>query len=392
MGKYSKKELREIISELLAKGHEGDYWDYKSEWSSSNIDLLKDIICFANTTHSKDCFLIYGADDDGNPCSMHNRKKEKEIIDLIYSYKVRWADNNPPDVALETITLNDSLYDILIVYNTDRTPFYLREDYVQTKNNRSSEKSDESKGVDTEKKTKKLRKGVIYTRTNDCSTGFDRIASPDIVEKLWKKRFHLLIPIYDQFLEEMKCVENWHTNNGEIFYNIYRPEFTFQSVSEEEPTQIKDYYVKGFQDPKAFRNIFLCKYFGTILQKFVLVSVDGSRCFFPMLKTRSIPFSIDCYFYLLKSSEEMVVCHFLNSFLSDSHAKYQTLSKYVPCFVNKEECDNFEHWLQNKKKVFESECATIKKGKAIAYRKRFTDSDIAGIVIARMFDKYKLSI
>ena len=42
------------INELLSRGHEGGYWDYKSDYPDCSEDKLKDIICMANNLENRD--------------------------------------------------------------------------------------------------------------------------------------------------------------------------------------------------------------------------------------------------------------------------------------------------------------------------------------------------
>ena len=60
-----QSELENIIKELLSKGYEGGYWDYKEDYTSCKEDKLIDIICMANNIEGRDAYLIYGADDNG---------------------------------------------------------------------------------------------------------------------------------------------------------------------------------------------------------------------------------------------------------------------------------------------------------------------------------------
>jgi predicted HTH transcriptional regulator len=73
------KIYNEIIK-LINKKAEGDYWDYKQEWHSDNERLLLDILCFANTVHKKDCYLIIGVADNGDIIGLNknspNRKNQ----------------------------------------------------------------------------------------------------------------------------------------------------------------------------------------------------------------------------------------------------------------------------------------------------------------------------
>lgn len=60
-----QSELENIIKELLSKGYEGGYWDYKEDYTLCKEDKLIDIICMANNIEGRDAYLIYGADDNG---------------------------------------------------------------------------------------------------------------------------------------------------------------------------------------------------------------------------------------------------------------------------------------------------------------------------------------
>lgn len=60
------EDLKEIIKELLDKGYEGTYWDYKEDYTDCKEDKLIDIICMANNIEGHDAYLIYGVDDNGN--------------------------------------------------------------------------------------------------------------------------------------------------------------------------------------------------------------------------------------------------------------------------------------------------------------------------------------
>jgi len=53
------------IKNLLMGEYEGDYWDFKQKWHKHNERLLHDIICFVNTGHDRDCYIIIGISDTG---------------------------------------------------------------------------------------------------------------------------------------------------------------------------------------------------------------------------------------------------------------------------------------------------------------------------------------
>ncbi|MRB55765.1 ATP-binding protein, partial [Bacillus thuringiensis] len=54
------------IKNLILSKSEGEFWDFKQEWHRDNERLLHDILCFANTVHEKDCYIIIGVSDNGD--------------------------------------------------------------------------------------------------------------------------------------------------------------------------------------------------------------------------------------------------------------------------------------------------------------------------------------
>lgn len=121
--RYSRLPLRELIAYFLLQGKEGEFWDFKQEWHANMEDLLKDIICFANTSHDENCYIVFGIADDLSVTGMAGtRRKQADILDAISG--LVFAGDNLPSVSVESIEYNGCLLDVLIVYNTDRTPLF----------------------------------------------------------------------------------------------------------------------------------------------------------------------------------------------------------------------------------------------------------------------------
>ena len=51
-----KVKLEEEIKELLLRGHEGGYWDYKSDYADCPEDKLMDYICMANNLEGREAY------------------------------------------------------------------------------------------------------------------------------------------------------------------------------------------------------------------------------------------------------------------------------------------------------------------------------------------------
>ena len=79
----SNQVLFGIVKDLLTKGYEGGYWDYKSDYPATNEDKLHDIICMANNLENRDAYLIYGVNDDGSVCGIEHSNKRYTTADLI---------------------------------------------------------------------------------------------------------------------------------------------------------------------------------------------------------------------------------------------------------------------------------------------------------------------
>ena len=139
-------DIEARIKNLIDSKSEGDYWDFKQEWHNENERLLHDIICFANTIHSNDCYLIIGVSDTGKivGVSENNRMKQADILDLLSN--TVFAGDNTPEVKLDTIEVDGKEVDILTVFNSYTVPYYLK-----------------SKS----KKYNNIKEGYIYTRVGD---------------------------------------------------------------------------------------------------------------------------------------------------------------------------------------------------------------------------------
>lgn len=172
---YTDNDLIELIRNIRTQKREADYWDVKQEWHEKTEDLIKDIICFANTVHDKDCFLIFGINDDLKVCGMEKeRTKQCFILDTLS--KLQFAGDVQPDIELKTVTVLSDIepdtmveVDILIIYNTYLTPIYLKKMYG------------------------KMIQGCIYSRTGDKNTENNGNSDIRQIEMLWKKRFGLTI-------------------------------------------------------------------------------------------------------------------------------------------------------------------------------------------------------
>ena len=132
--RYKDMPLEELIKYLLTQHRETDFWDVKQEWHEHVEDLIKDIICFANTVHNEDCYLIIGITDELKIRGIgaeDMRRKQSDILDTLSA--LPFAGDNIPKIEIKTISMlsdfeQDKLVDIdvLIVFNSYSTPYYLK--------------------------------------------------------------------------------------------------------------------------------------------------------------------------------------------------------------------------------------------------------------------------
>ncbi|ATO51720.1 ATP-binding protein [Brevibacillus laterosporus] len=114
------------IKNLIEGRFEGDYWDFKQEWHKDAERLLHDILCFVNTVHDKDCYIIIGVSDTGEVIGVkeEGRMKQAAILDLLSN--TVFAGDNTPEVKVDTIIVEDKNIDILTIYNSYSVPYYLK--------------------------------------------------------------------------------------------------------------------------------------------------------------------------------------------------------------------------------------------------------------------------
>ena len=178
--------LKQKICELIEYNCEGEYWDFKAAWEEKKpVDLVLDIINFANTCSNQDCYIIFGVknprpgDKEATVLGIQKgdfRRTEDSINNLLES--IPFAEEMP-SIKVRTIEYGttEKQIDVLIIENCLNTPIYLRRPYDH------------------------LKAGAIYARHGSVNTAIGSTADPKTTEKLWAKRFKLLDSPLKQYLE-----------------------------------------------------------------------------------------------------------------------------------------------------------------------------------------------
>jgi len=332
--------LESKIKNLIAKKSEGEYWDFKQEWHNDNERLLHDILCFANTVHDKDCYLIIGVSDTGEIIGVNeeNRRRQADILDLLSN--TVFAGDNVPEVRLDTIKINGKEIDVLTIFNSYNLPYYLKSKC---------------------KKYNNIREGYIYTRVGDRNTPINQNACIQQIEMLWKKRFGLTQPPLVQIANRLENKLEWSQNEN-TYYNIYKPEFKLEMEYDNEyDRDVGEFYVYSQVNSRfMYKNLkIMCS--GTVLKELQLVVLDSGRYETPVPRLGFAGYDKwrlnpkFTYRYFLKDS----IDYKLQQFLFDAENEEEVYAKrrfdeVVLYFENEEEKSAFEFYIENKQDLIES--------------------------------------
>lgn len=319
MGKTRYFELKNKVESFIEAKKETDEWDFKQEWSDTQ-EVVKDIICFSNTTHDKDCYLIYGISNDYEITGMKKeRKQQADIHDTIA--KIRFAGGVKPEIELETIIIQNKEVDVLIVKNIEKTPIYLEEAYS------------------------KLRVGYIYSRVGDRNTAYDKNSSSEIIEKFWEKRFGLLKAPLDYMLDKLESIDDWEIND-EGYYNKYKPDYSIRVVDEEISSKMctEFYSYSVFNDSTQYYTYEF--FYKSSLKKYRIVVLDSGRFLTPIPESEILKIEKEKIFYryYVKRSPVWKVKEFLynkNENFEKEQTKYD-FEKAILIFESEKEKEKFD--------------------------------------------------
>ena len=329
------------------------YWDFKQQWYSNNADLLHDVICMANSPANRDCYIIIGVEDGTYNIlgvSSENRKNQQNVIDLIRK-KPAWAGGYIPEVYVKTISIMDKDIDVVVIKQSDNTPFYLLEDY--------------------KKEGQPIFKGAIYIRKGDTNTPKTETADLYDTELLWKRRFGLLYNPSQRAKFYLKDLENWEPVEGEtdkfgredsfLFYKP-DPDYTVYFIYEDESDGVikcakdvnnnavgtKSYYLFAFFNVSYHTKYssewkVVLYYKGVPLFSSVIESVDEGRTnIVPPEFSPVDPYYIeDSFRYLMF---EFVFKHWGFNYSSEAREMFL---RVIPVYKNDNEHEEFRKYIKN---------------------------------------------
>ncbi len=335
------------IKNLILSKSEGDYWDFKQEWHKDNEKLLHDILCFVNTVHDRDCYIIIGVSDTGEIIGVNeeNRKKQAGILDLLSN--TVFAGDHTPEVKVDIIKIEDKEIDILTIFNSYNVPYYLK-----NKNKRYNN----------------IKEGYIYTRIGDKNTPINQNANIQQIEMLWKKRLGLTLPPLMQIVSRLENKTEWVNSDG-AYYNIYKPEFKLvEEYDDNDDIRTGEFYIYSQTNSSFMYKEVKVMYNETVLEKIQVVVLDGGRYETPVPKWGYVGYNEwgDNHKYTYKYYLEDSIDYKLQQFFFDIADEEEVYAKrkfdeIVLYFKDEEEKEAFEFCLKSKQIVLESYLAEAEK-------------------------------
>lgn len=374
----NNSELQELVLSLMEQGKEGEYWDFKQEWHDDIADLLKDIICFANTVHSKDCYIIFGVADDLTVTGMGKvRKKQADIIDAISN--LVFAGDIYPKIELTTVNVNGKDVDILKIFNVEKTPIYLKRHYG------------------------KMKQGCIYTRVGDKNTPDNGNADMTDIENLWRKRFGLTKSKLEYIYDHLANKTEWNEFE-ESFYNIYYPELTIEMKRDEDnDCMAPEFYAFAMPNHSTSYEILDIKCHQTLLESYQIVVLDSGRLFVPTpiwgdaIRERNGFNKKYSYKYYEKDSLTYKIFQFLYDQENGEH-RYALMHyrDVVLFYESKKEREEFEAYINENREEFEERLKELDRKFIIDLADKSLDKGVyierlrTGYVLSEMYKEWRL--
>lgn len=307
--------LEDEIIRLLALGYEGAYWDFKSDYTDVKEDKLIDVICMANNICDRDAYLIHGAEDNGEIVGIENTKYHRATTaDYIKFLRDKpFAGDFLPDVEVKTLQIEGHELDVVVIHRSNKTPFYLTEDYCPSHNIK-----------------KTIRAGAIYTRTEDVNTPREKTANIEITEYLWKKRFGYDLKPFDRYSLLLDDYKGWSEANWDSIryrYCMMHPEFKICAGESKEGYETLRFF---YDNPTMCYTELHLDYYGTTLYETELWYMDCGSCILPKPQHKAIGITDYRYFYFIKSDMDGKL---LNLFSEGRNVCHDRSGLDVPVFV-----------------------------------------------------------
>ena len=331
--RYSRLPLRELISFFLSQGKEGEFWDFKQEWHTNIEDLIKDIICFANTVHDENCYLIFGVADNLKLTGMSKvRRKQADVLDAISN--LVFAGDNLPSISIETVEYEGVELDVLIIHDTYKTPIFLKKTYG------------------------KMKQGCIYARIGDRNTPDLGNAEIGVIENLWRKRLGLTKAPLEYIFDVLDNKLEWVASEYG-YYNIYMPEYTIERTNNECDSKMwqgaDEFYSYAQTNESTSYYMMEVKARGTTLERYQIMILDSGRLSVPVPEWDYIQLDeyysdvIGYKYYISGSRTERLMRFMYEPQNSEQRWAFSKLERITLFFVSEDEKNCFEQYVDYNK-------------------------------------------
>ena len=274
-------DLTTIIGDLIATGKEGDHWDFKREPHDKPGDLIKDIICLANSTrHTGDRYIIFGVDDTGSVVGIQSGPlpTQADIVNTLSN--AGFAGGVYPDIYLQQIRLQGHLIEVLVIKDRPEKPYYLQREYHKL-------------GV-------RLHPGTVYARIRDSNTSSDQVASSHDIERMWRQRFGLDQTPFERVQNYLLDRDGWTKTSEDVWYYSQFPEFTISPTEEDtRPVDAGENWVRAATNPSAFVRSFQICFHQTVLAEIACILYDEMREVTPVPRLTDVDLIMDLWFFSL---------------------------------------------------------------------------------------------
>lgn len=364
--------LKKILLNALESQREDEFFDFKLKWHENIEDLIKDIICFANTVHDKDSYIFFGISDDFKVIGIkpEERRKQAEIVDTMS--KLYFSCVERPIFSVKTINIEDKIIDVLVIKNINNTPLFLDKPYG------------------------KMKAGCIYSRELDRNTPNNGNSTFSQIERLWKKRFGFNKTKKEIFHDLLVHKDNWTYIESE-YYNSYYPEFRIK---------IEDNYEKYGRTDEFYSYVMInaitvlsditILYNGQILEEFTGVTLDGGRLYVPTPEDGFIECDnnfISYKYYTRDSFKYDLLNFFYDSSNQEKQQAFNRLQKVVLIFNSYEERELFEKYISHNIEEFENSKSRSKDFNSIPCenpkKQNYEDKLKYGLALNKILEQFR---
>ncbi|KYD06756.1 helix-turn-helix domain-containing protein [Bacillus atrophaeus] len=360
--------LKEKIKSLIDLGYEGEYWDLKEKWHDDNGKLVHDILCFANTTHDHDCFIIVGVSDSGELKGLeeHEKRKQANLIDMLRNISFV---GDRPRVFLKSLLIDGSFIDVLIIPNSINVPYFLKKPY------------------------RKVKEGYIYTRTGDSNTPINQNSSISTIEFLWKKRFGFNKTGLERFSHLLKDKDNWNSNDYG-YYHALSPEYAMKyKHSDSLRETISEFYsYVMFNEHTSVEQIEL-EVNGTVLKEIELITLDSGRYATPSPEWGYIKFNFndvfDFKYFIVDDLRYNLHTFFIDEESEDGMIAYKNFMEVTLTFKNSIEKEDFINFVYHKENDFKNKLKQESKQNFKTDNKIFQRRIATALILKQMLKEFR---